>query len=121
MPKCTPAAEEAAERPRTADSAPTLAARAEERRPLRADDALHRRTGDARYADLYATWWDHIATHVVDHERGSWHHELDATLAPAGTVWPGKPDLYHAVQATLLPRLPLGPSIARAVADGRVA
>lgn len=86
-----------------------------------AADALHRSTGEARYAKLYATWWDHIVTYVVDHERGSWHHELDPTLAPAGTVWPGKPDLYHAVQATLLPRLPLGPSIARAVADGQVA
>ena len=32
-------------------------------------------------------------------------------------VWPGKPDLYHAVQATLLPRLPLAPSLARAVAS----
>lgn len=86
-----------------------------------AADALHRRTGEQRYAELYATWWDHVVTHVVDHERGSWHHELDPTLAPAGTVWPGKPDLYHAVQATLLPRLPLGPSIARAVADWQVA
>ena len=31
-------------------------------------------------------------------------------------MWPGKPDLYHAVQATLLPRLPLSPGLARAVA-----
>ena len=47
MPQCTPADEEEPERPRTADSAPALAARAEERRPLRADDALHRRAADA--------------------------------------------------------------------------
>ena len=86
-----------------------------------AADTLHRRTGEDRYAELYARWWDHIVTYVVDHERGSWHHELSPTLEPAGTVWPGKPDLYHAVQAALLPRLPLGPSIARAVADGQVA
>jgi hypothetical protein len=31
------------------------------------------------------------------------------------TVWPGKPDLYHAVQATLIPRLPLAPSMATAL------
>ncbi|ARU50409.1 N-acyl-D-glucosamine 2-epimerase [Cellulosimicrobium cellulans] len=88
---------------------------------IAAADALHRRTGDARYADLYATWWDYAVTFVVDHEGGSWHHELDPSNRPAGTTWPGKPDLYHAVQATLLPRLPLGPSVARAVHDGQVA
>lgn len=86
-----------------------------------AADTLHRRTGENRYAELYARWWDHVVTYVVDHENGSWHHELSPTLEPAGTVWPGKPDLYHAVQSALLPRLPLGPSIARAVADGQVA
>ncbi len=85
-----------------------------------AADALHRRTGDARYADLYATWWDYAVTRVVDHARGSWHHELDPSNRPAGATWPGKPDLYHAVQATLLPRLPIGPSLARAVHDGQV-
>lgn len=86
-----------------------------------AADTLHRRTGEDLYAELYARWWDHVVTYVVDHENGSWHHELSPALEPAGTVWPGKPDLYHAVQAALLPRLPLGPSIARAVADGQVA
>ncbi len=88
---------------------------------ISAADALHRRTGDHRFADLYARWWDYTAEHVIDHDRGSWHHELDAENRPCGDVWPGKPDLYHAVQATLLPRLPLGVSIARAIHDGLVA
>lgn len=88
---------------------------------IAAADALHRRTGAPRYADLYARWWDYAAEHVIDHDRGSWHHELDPENQPAGAVWPGKPDLYHAVQATLLPRLPLGLSIARAIHDGQVA
>jgi mannose/cellobiose epimerase-like protein (N-acyl-D-glucosamine 2-epimerase family) len=80
--------------------------------------ALHRRTGRHEYAEHYATWWDYIADHVLDTERGSWHHELDTANRPAGSVWPGKPDLYHAVQATLLPRLPLRPTLAVAVRDG---
>lgn len=88
---------------------------------IAAADTLHRRTGDDSYAQWYARWWDHVVTYVVDHRNGSWHHELDPNLAPAGAVWPGKPDLYHAVQAALLPRLPLGPSIARSIADGNVA
>jgi len=78
--------------------------------------ALHRRTGEQSYADQYATWWAYAVEHLVDAERGSWHHELDAANRPQASVWPGKPDLYHAVQATLLPRLPLAPGLARAVA-----
>lgn len=52
---------------------------------------------------------------VVDAEHGSWHHELDPSNHPASTVWQGKPDVYHAVQATLVPMLPLAPSFATAL------
>lgn len=85
-----------------------------------AADTLHRATGEARFAALYATWWDEVAEHLIDRERGSWHHQLDPQNRPAGGVWPGKPDLYHAVQATLLPRAPLAPTLARAAAGGLV-
>ena len=78
--------------------------------------ALHRRTGEEEHARRYAEWWAYARDHLIDRERGSWHHELDAANRPQASVWPGKPDLYHAVQATLLPRLPLAPSLARAVA-----
>ena len=77
--------------------------------------ALHRRTGEQAYAERYATWWRYVVDHVRDAEHGSWHHELDPANRPQASVWPGKPDLYHAVQATLLPRLPLAPGLARAV------
>ncbi|WP_210650035.1 AGE family epimerase/isomerase [Nocardioides sp. SYSU D00065] len=83
--------------------------------------ALHRRTGEPAYAQRYAEWWDYVVAHVRDVERGSWHHELDPANRPQASVWSGKPDLYHSVQATLLPRLPLAPSLAaglvRAVAS----
>ena len=79
--------------------------------------ALHRRTGEQRYADLVDTWWAYAERCVIDRELGSWHHQLDAGNRVIGTVWPGKPDLYHAVQATLIPRLPLAPSITWALAD----
>lgn len=82
--------------------------------------ALYRRTGDERYAADYARWWDHIAEHFIDVERGSWHHQLDTSLKVATSVWPGKPDIYHALQATLLPRLPLSPSLATALAQGKM-
>ena len=74
--------------------------------------ARHQRTGDDRYLDQAAVWWDYARQYLIDPEHGSWHHELDPENRPAATVWPGKPDLYHAVQATLIPRLPLTPGVA---------
>jgi sulfoquinovose isomerase len=76
---------------------------------ISAAGAFHRRTGDAEYAGWSETWWAYVREHVVDAEHGSWHHELDARNRPAATVWEGKPDIYHAFQALLLPRLPLAP------------
>jgi sulfoquinovose isomerase len=66
--------------------------------------------------DLAAEWWAYAREHLVDETRGSWHHELDPQNRPASTVWSGKPDVYHAFQACLLPRLPLHPSPAAALA-----
>ena len=80
--------------------------------------ALHQVTGDAAYDGWYRTWWDHVATHFRDDERGSWHHELDPSNRPSGVTWQGKPDVYHAYQATLIPRLPLAPTLVTAVRDG---
>lgn len=82
--------------------------------------ALHDATGDDRFLDLYARWWDHVARYLVDDEHGSWHHELSEQNVPTAAVWPGKPDLYHAFQATLIPRLPRRPGLACAVAAGEL-
>ena len=70
------------------------------------------------YEHWYRTWWDHAAVHFIDRADGSWHHELDPQNLPAATVWEGKPDVYHAVQATLIPVLPLAPTLATALAHG---
>jgi mannose/cellobiose epimerase-like protein (N-acyl-D-glucosamine 2-epimerase family) len=80
-----------------------------------AADALHRQTGEPRYAEHYRNWWDYVARHHLDTEHGSWHHELDPCGRPSHTVWPGKPDVYHAYQAVLLPLLPLAPTAAKAL------
>jgi mannose/cellobiose epimerase-like protein (N-acyl-D-glucosamine 2-epimerase family) len=85
---------------------------------LAAAAALHRATGDEHYGDLHRTWWAHAESCFVDRDRGSCHHELDARNRPAAGVWSGKPDLYHALQAVLVPRAPLAPSLATAIASG---
>ena len=47
--------------------------------------------------------------------NGSWYHQLDRNNNLLGTVWPGKSDLYHALQATLIPYYATDVSIALAV------
>jgi mannose/cellobiose epimerase-like protein (N-acyl-D-glucosamine 2-epimerase family) len=79
--------------------------------------ALHQVTGEASYAAWYATWWDHIADSFRDEQGGSWWHELSPANRPSSLTWAGKPDVYHAYQATLLPRLPLTPTLATALAQ----
>jgi mannose/cellobiose epimerase-like protein (N-acyl-D-glucosamine 2-epimerase family) len=79
--------------------------------------ALYAATGDPAYAGWYATWWDHISDCFVDPEHGSWHHELSPANTPSSVTWAGKPDTYHAFQATLIPRLPLTPTLAAALRD----
>ncbi len=74
--------------------------------------ALHARTAVPVYEAWYRTFWDHAARYHLDLVDGSWHHELGSDLTPAGGTWQGKPDLYHAVQATLLPQLELAPALA---------
>jgi sulfoquinovose isomerase len=80
--------------------------------------ALRRRTGDNRYEQHYRAWWEHATEVFLDLRDGSWRHELDERNRPASTVWQGKPDVYHAYQATLFPQLPLSPVAAVALAGG---
>ena len=83
--------------------------------------ALHATTGEAGYEHWYRTCWDFAAAHLIDRERGSWHAELDDSLEPSEQTWSGKPDVYHALQATLIPRLPVSPSLAGALREGSLA
>jgi mannose/cellobiose epimerase-like protein (N-acyl-D-glucosamine 2-epimerase family) len=80
--------------------------------------ALHEATGEAAYEAWYRCSWDFADRHLRDRAHGSWRHELDADLTPVAGTWSGKPDIYHAFQATLVPRLPLSASLAGALAAG---
>jgi sulfoquinovose isomerase len=81
-----------------------------------AADALHRRTGQERFAAAAARWWGEIDRYFIDHEGGGWWPELTPDMAPAASTWSGKPDVYHAYQALLFPSLPLSPTAATALA-----
>lgn len=77
---------------------------------------LYRETQNPSYADLAVEWWSYAERFLIDAQRGSWHHELDPANSPSSTIWVGKPDIYHAYQAALLPEVPTVPSFASALA-----
>jgi mannose/cellobiose epimerase-like protein (N-acyl-D-glucosamine 2-epimerase family) len=75
---------------------------------------LHAATGEEGDATWHRRLLAFAREHLADPERGSWHHELDATC----DLQPGRGrasrDVYHVFQALLLDRLPLAPSLAGA-------
>jgi mannose/cellobiose epimerase-like protein (N-acyl-D-glucosamine 2-epimerase family) len=77
---------------------------------------------DDFYEDSYRLIWSTIANRFIDHENGGWHEELTEDLVPAHTLFPGKGDIYHALQACLIPLYPATGSLTRVIAEtgGRI-
>ncbi len=61
---------------------------------IQATAALYRRTGNQHWETWYRRLWDHAARFFID-DRGTWRNELDDRMREGGTVWPGRPDVYH--------------------------
>ena len=80
--------------------------------------ALYIATGEKKYADWYERIWDHARDWFIDYEHGSWKQELDEHGNVTSTVWSGKADIYHLWHCLVVPRLPLAPGLAPAVAAG---
>ena len=80
---------------------------------------LYHVTGNEPYAALYEEFMRYLDTKVMDHVNGSWFHQLDRENRLLNTVWPGKSDLYHALQAMLIPYYAADLSIAPAVKQGK--
>ncbi|EIQ3142257.1 AGE family epimerase/isomerase [Salmonella enterica] len=80
--------------------------------------ALYTLTGDSQYEEWYQKWWDYCIKYLMDYENGSWWQELDADNKVTTKVWDGKQDIYHLLHCLVIPRLPLAPGLAPAVAAG---
>jgi len=51
----------------------------------------------------YRKLWRFAHDHLVDHRFGGWYPELDEGGKPVQKQFLGKPDIYHSLQADLLP------------------
>jgi mannose/cellobiose epimerase-like protein (N-acyl-D-glucosamine 2-epimerase family) len=79
--------------------------------------ALHRATGDDTWASMYADAMAFLREHhVLASNPGAWWHELSEANERIELTWVGSPDVYHALQAVLLPSLGLAPGLASALA-----
>ena len=60
-------------------------------------------TGDEALEHWYRRFWSHIASHHLDRVHGGWVEQLTEDLSPSFTLFAGKADIYHALQACLIP------------------
>ncbi|PZF76041.1 AGE family epimerase/isomerase [Aestuariivirga litoralis] len=70
---------------------------------------------DRFYEDWYRKVWDFSALHFIDPATGGWFPELGEDLKPVDRFFTGKPDIYHALQACLIPLFPATGSLMKAV------
>ena len=73
---------------------------------------LYKVTGKEEYQKDYAMYLSYLEEKVLDSSCGSWYHQLDENNSLKENVWPGKPDLYHAFQAMIIPHISANKSIA---------
>lgn len=64
----------------------------------------------------YRKIWNRIAGSFIDTENGGWHEQLSVDLKPEYTLFTGKADIYHALQACLIPLYPAEGSLTKMIA-----
>jgi mannose/cellobiose epimerase-like protein (N-acyl-D-glucosamine 2-epimerase family) len=70
---------------------------------------------DSYFENWYRRIWGFCANHFIDHKHGGWHHELGEDLKPSSSLFSAKYDIYHALQACLIPLYPATGSLTRVI------
>ncbi len=74
-------------------------------------------------SDFHETWyrklWDTIARHHIDQTNGAWHEQLTEDMQPAYSLFAGKADIYHALQACLIPLYPAEGSLTKGIIEAK--
>ncbi|HTJ56660.1 MAG TPA: AGE family epimerase/isomerase [Devosiaceae bacterium] len=72
---------------------------------------------DAFHEEWYRRIWGGIAQNFLDHENGGWFEELSEDLLPSHKLFAGKADIYHALQACLIPLFPATGSLTKVIPE----
>jgi mannose/cellobiose epimerase-like protein (N-acyl-D-glucosamine 2-epimerase family) len=78
---------------------------------------LNHHRPNAFHEDSYRMIWNVIARHFIDLDKGGWHEELTDDLTPAHSLFAGKSDIYHALQACLIPLYPAEGSLTKMILE----
>lgn len=73
--------------------------------------------GAPLYEEWYRRIWGFISTHFIDRDNGGWRAQVDESLRPISDPFFGKVDIYHSLQACLIPTLPTRGSITCGLVD----
>ncbi|GGE06683.1 mannose-6-phosphate isomerase [Aureimonas endophytica] len=76
----------------------------------------------AFHEEWYRRSFEFIDRHFIDHRHGGWRPELSEDLRPQAELFHGVPDIYHSLQALLIPLFPATGSltqVARPLGDAR--
>ena len=73
--------------------------------------------GDGGYEADYRRIWGVISRGFIDWRHGGWQEECAEDLTPAFDLFAGKADIYHALQACLIPLYPATGSLTRVIAE----
>ncbi len=71
----------------------------------------------AFHEEWYRRVWNVIAEHHLDREHGGWFEQLTEDMQPSFTLFAGKADIYHAVQACLIPLFPATGSLTKVIPE----
>jgi mannose/cellobiose epimerase-like protein (N-acyl-D-glucosamine 2-epimerase family) len=74
--------------------------------------------GEPVHEEWYRRIWDFASTYFIDHENGGWRPQIDDALVANSDPFFGKPDIYHSLQACLIPLLPTSGSIVHGLKTG---
>jgi mannose/cellobiose epimerase-like protein (N-acyl-D-glucosamine 2-epimerase family) len=69
------------------------------------------------HEESYRRIWNYIAGNSLDRKFDGWHEELTEDGTPANSLFPGKGDIYHALQACLIPLFPAEGSLTKVIQE----
>lgn len=78
---------------------------------------LNEHQPSAFHEEWYRRIWGVIARYFLDHEYGGWFEELTEDLKPSHRLFAGKADIYHALQACLIPLFPATGSLTKVIPE----
>jgi mannose/cellobiose epimerase-like protein (N-acyl-D-glucosamine 2-epimerase family) len=78
---------------------------------------LYQQRRDPAHEAAYRRLWGVVSRAFLDPATGGWQEECAEDLSPAFTLFPGKGDIYHALQACLIPLYPATGSLTRVIVE----